>query len=86
MNSKKVNVNMKIDAELKKNAEILLKNMGLTLTSSFNILLKEIVRTRHYPFVPTAGISIKKTEQQENDKQISLFWFSIIDKFLIKWK
>lgn len=73
MNGKKANINMKIDAELKNNAEILLENMGLTLTSAFNILLKEIVRTGRYPFVPTASITISENKRREDIKQLSLF-------------
>lgn len=73
MNNKKSNVNMKIDADLKNNAEILLDSMGLTLTSAFNILLKEIVRTGRYPFVPTSSISITANKRQEDIKQLSLF-------------
>lgn len=73
MNGKKANINMKIDADLKNNAEILLDSMGLTLTSAFNILLKEVVRTGRYPFVPTSSITITANKRQDDIKQMSLF-------------
>lgn len=73
MNGKKVNINMKIDADLKNNAEVLLDSMGLTLTSAFNILLKEIVRTGRYPFAPTSSITITDNKRREDIKQMSLF-------------
>ena len=43
-------VNMRVDADLKHQAEILCENMGLTLSSAFTLLLKAIVRTRSIPF------------------------------------
>lgn len=43
-------VNMRVDADLKHQAEILCDNMGLTLSSVFTLLLKAIVRTRSIPF------------------------------------
>lgn len=50
-------VNMRVDADLKYQAEILCENMGLTLSSAFTLLLKAIVRTRSIPFKIEASIS-----------------------------
>ena len=56
-------VNMRVDADLKHQAEILCENMGLTLSSAFTLLLKAIVRTRSIPF---------KIEASDSDTDSSL--------------
>ncbi|MBR0518684.1 type II toxin-antitoxin system RelB/DinJ family antitoxin, partial [bacterium] len=43
---KTVKVTMSIDSELKRQAELLCKDMGLSLSTAYTMLLKAIVRTR----------------------------------------
>ena len=47
---KTVSVTMKIDSELKAQAEVLCEQMGLTLSTTYTMLLKAIVRTGSIPF------------------------------------
>ena len=47
---KTVSVTMKIDSELKAQAEVLCEQMGLTLSTVYTMLLKAIVRTGSIPF------------------------------------
>ena len=47
---KTVKVTMSIDSELKRQAELLCKDMGLSLSTAYTMLLKAIVRTRSIPF------------------------------------
>ena len=47
---KTVSVTMKIDSELKAQAEVLCEQMGLTLSTAYTMLLKAIVRTGSIPF------------------------------------
>ena len=48
--SKSATVTMRIDAGLKRQAEALCEEMGLTLSTAYTMLLKAIVRTRSLPF------------------------------------
>ena len=47
---KTVSVTMKIDSELKAQAEVLCEQMGLTLSTAYTMLLKAIVCTGSIPF------------------------------------
>ena len=52
---KTVKVTMSVDSELKRQAESLCKDMGLTLSTAYTMLLKAIVRTRSIPFTIEAN-------------------------------
>lgn len=43
-------ITMRVDPELKRQAEKLCSEMGLTLSTAYTMLLKAIVRTRSIPF------------------------------------
>lgn len=43
-------INMRIDDDLKEKAEILFDELGLNMTTAFNIFLKTAVRQRGIPF------------------------------------
>ena len=45
-----VSTNIKIDSELKKQAQELFNEMGLTLTSAVNLFLSQAVREKAIPF------------------------------------
>ena len=47
---KTVSVTMRVDPELKAQAEALCEQMGLTLSTAYTMLLKAIVRTGSIPF------------------------------------
>ena len=47
---KNVNVTLRVDAELKKQADALFSELGLNLTTAFNIFLKQSVREQQIPF------------------------------------
>ena len=44
------NVSFRIDSDLKRDAEKLFKEMGLNMTTAFNIFLRQSVRERRIPF------------------------------------
>lgn len=50
-----MNVNIRMDEELKKEFEFLLDEMGLSMTAAFNIFAKTVVREKKIPFEITAG-------------------------------
>ena len=45
-----INVNIRIDEDLKKQTEILLSDMGLNMTTAVNIFLRQVLRTGGIPF------------------------------------
>ncbi|RHW49157.1 type II toxin-antitoxin system RelB/DinJ family antitoxin [Lactobacillus sp. ESL0233] len=50
--SKKTNLNVKIDTDLKNEADLVFKDMGLTLSSAITMFLKRSVDDRQLPFQP----------------------------------
>ncbi len=51
-----VNVTLRVDENLKKEAETLFSELGLNLTSAFNIFLRQSVRERQIPFRVTKNV------------------------------
>lgn len=45
-----INVNIRVDEELKKQTEVLLSEMGLNMTTAVNIFLRQVLRTGGIPF------------------------------------
>lgn len=45
-----INVNIRVDEELKRQAEGLLADMGLNMTTAVNIFLRQVLRTGGIPF------------------------------------
>ena len=48
-------ITMRVNPELKRQAEALCADMGFTLSTAYTMLLKAIVRTRSLPFPLTAS-------------------------------
>ncbi|WP_298840617.1 type II toxin-antitoxin system RelB/DinJ family antitoxin [Clostridium sp.] len=48
-------VNIRIDEELKKQAEILFSDFGMNMTTAFTIFVKAVIRERKIPFEITAS-------------------------------
>ena len=49
----KVNVNVKLENELKKEFEQICDNLGITMTAAFTMLAKQMVREQRIPFEVT---------------------------------
>ena len=47
---KNVNVTLRVDEDLKKQADLLFSELGLNLTTAFNIFLRQSVREQQIPF------------------------------------
>ena len=51
-----INVNIRVDEEIKKQTEVLLAEMGLNMTTAVNIFLRQVLRTGGIPFeITTRG-------------------------------
>ena len=63
-------INIRIDDNLKKDAEEILEDMGLNMTTAITIHLKAIVRTKSIPF--NLGLSKNDNKVEQNEKPILL--------------
>lgn len=48
--AKNININIKTDEDIKKNAEVILNGLGLNISSAVNLFLKQIINYRGIPF------------------------------------
>lgn len=48
------NVNFRMDADLKKNMEMVCEDMGMSMTTAFTIFAKKVTRENRIPFDVTA--------------------------------
>jgi DNA-damage-inducible protein J len=71
-----VNINIRTNAELKSNAQKILNQLGMDMTTAFNLYLVQIVRQKRIPFelsvVDLADEWQKHLEQSRNRKGKSL--------------
>jgi len=58
---KTANISFRVDAKLKKDAENLFNDLGLSMTAAFNIFLRQSVREGRLPFNVTTHIENKET-------------------------
>lgn len=71
---KSVNVTIRIDEELKKQADLLFNDLGMSLSTAFNIFLRQSVREQQVPFVISRNIPNALTREvmtaAENDEDM----------------
>ena len=48
------NINIRVDNEIKKEAQDLFSSLGLDMTTAINIFLRQVIRLRSIPFAITA--------------------------------
>ena len=53
---KNVNITLRVDDELKKQADALFSELGLNITTAFNIFLRQSVREQQIPFQVTKNV------------------------------
>lgn len=68
-----VNISIRMDAELKKQAETMLSDMGLNMTTAMNMFLRQVVRQGRIPFEIATDIPNAETVAaiKEMDDMIS---------------
>lgn len=54
------NLSIRVDAELKKDVESCLEDMGMNMSTAINIYLKQIVKQRAIPFRVTASPKVNQ--------------------------
>jgi DNA-damage-inducible protein J len=69
-----VNVTFRVDDELKKQADALFSDLGMSLSTAFNVFLRQSVREQQIPFavsknVPNA-VTLAAMDAAEQDKDM----------------
>ena len=69
------NMSIRMDSELKKQAEVMLADMGLNMTTAMNMFLRQVVRQGRIPFeiatdVPNAE-TLAAIEDVNNNRNMS---------------
>lgn len=71
---KSVNVTVRIDEELKKQADLLFNDLGMSLSTAFNIFLRQSVREQQMPFAISRNVPNALTREvmmsAENDEDM----------------
>ena len=62
-----VNMSIRMDTELKKQAEAMLSDMGLNMTTAINMFLRQVVRQGRIPFEIATDIPNAETLAAIND-------------------
>ena len=65
-----VNVNFRMDAELKKSMEKVCSDMGLTMTAAFTIFAKKVSREKRIPFEISADPFYSESNIQYLEKKM----------------
>lgn len=60
------NITIRVDSQIKKEADLLFKDLGLTLNSAINMFLRQAIREQKIPF----EISRKSTIEFVDDKTL----------------
>lgn len=66
-----VNVNFRMDAELKKSMEEVCSDMGMTMTTAFTIFAKKVSRERRIPFEVSADPFYSESNMRYLEKVIA---------------
>ncbi len=74
------NINIRMDANLKREFDDLCSDLGLTMTAAFNVFAKTMVRQQRIPFevtmdVPNAGTiaAIEEVQRMKHDPDKKLY-------------
>lgn len=59
--SKNINITLRIDQDLKNQAELLFDDLGLSLSTAFNMFIKQSLREGALPFKPKTDKHSKRT-------------------------
>ena len=58
--SNSINMSFRVDKDLKKEADSLFKNLGMNTSVALNMFLKQCVREKRLPFVPSMEVPNSK--------------------------
>ncbi|MET3356692.1 UNVERIFIED_ORG: DNA-damage-inducible protein J [Leuconostoc holzapfelii] len=84
---KKANLNVKIDPQLKAEAEEIFGDMGLTTTAAVNMFIKRVIDDRELPFKPRVTNSLDKALDDIEEGRSETFdtvddWKAAVNKYV----
>ena len=87
MNGTSTNISIRMDSELKSAAEELYSELGMTLSTAFNIFVRQSLREGGIPFKITVDTPSKKTvasllEAERISKDSSIPSFDSVDELM----
>jgi len=65
-----VNVNIRMDAELKKQAEELFEELGLNMTTAFNAFVRQSLREQRIPFMLSKNVNSLNEETMQAIEEV----------------
>ncbi len=68
--SQTATIQIKIDPQLKNQAQVLFEDMGLTLGDAIKLLIKQCIKTNSIPFTITAGDYFDQNSKKEISESI----------------
>ena len=68
MVTKSTSVLVRLEPQVKEDAEAVFEQMGLSMSTAINIFLKQVIRTNKIPFEISAGKSPKAIEDMSPDE------------------
>ena len=72
-------ISIRMDEDLRREADVILDELGLNLSSAVNIFVKQLVRQGGFPFTPTLETR-KATESKRRERLDSLLNFASKNK------
>ena len=72
MNGQSTNINIRIDAVTKSEAEALFKDLGMTVSTAINLFLKQSIRNQALPFSITKNIPNAETTKALEEAKLIL--------------
>ena len=71
---KSVNVTVRIDEDLKKQADALFSDLGMSLSTAFNVFLRQSVREQQLPFMVSRrepnDVTLEAMRQAEDEEEL----------------
>ena len=65
------NINIRIDKDIKRDAELVFNNLGMNLTTAFNIFVRQVIREQAIPFKITCAYNIETIRAFEEARLIA---------------
>lgn len=75
--SQMVNVNSRLDADVKRNVEQVCSELGLSMSEAFTVFAKKVVREKHIPFHIPFEVSIDPFYSEDNIRYLESIVYDI---------
>ena len=74
-----INVNIRMDKEIKEQADVLFCNLGFNLTTAVNAFVRQAIRDQAIPFQISARTAEEKYDEYFNPRNMQILMASIAD-------